>query len=294
MSAAILDPEYFRHNEVHVSLKRPQVQRGSIASKVVSPSGSSIALVPALPFAEGHDKVIAWVEKSIKKLARLGSDFSQMGSKDRGDYASMTWALKMLAGLSVYAAAETSEEKISDASIAAGSVPAPLQAPAPASAPAATASAGGTATVLEVHPSVQSYRNRGLVCGQFFDTGECNQGNSCDFEHLGVDDVRRTPDSVCGFYSGERGPKCLKDDCKHFHGTQEQLDTLWRNRQLSYYPTDYMRRVYPSLPDILILAPEGVLAVSSCYKLCWLDSRLPDGRSILYAMTPGGLVPVQI
>ena len=58
----------------------------------------------------------------------------------------------------------------------------------------------------------------------------------CPFRHIVAAHAEAVPRSVCKF---QAGGACLRDGCRFFHGTQEQLAALLASGATTYRPADF-------------------------------------------------------
>ncbi|KAF8283782.1 hypothetical protein TcBrA4_0059680 [Trypanosoma cruzi] len=93
----------------------------------------------------------------------------------------------------------------------------------------------------------EMYRNKGLICPDYFLKNECPRSSSCSYIHIRNGETRKVPLSVCHFYAKRA---CLRDKCVFFHGTQAQLDQLHAMGAQTYRPQDYMAFAIPP-PELL-------------------------------------------
>ncbi|RNF18935.1 uncharacterized protein Tco025E_04264 [Trypanosoma conorhini] len=91
------------------------------------------------------------------------------------------------------------------------------------------------------------YRNKGLICPDYFRANKCPRGSTCSYIHIRDGETRKVPLSVCHFYMKRA---CLRDNCMFFHGTQTQLDQLHAMGAETYRPQDYMAFAVPP-PELM-------------------------------------------
>jgi hypothetical protein len=90
-------------------------------------------------------------------------------------------------------------------------------------------------------PTMHAARNKGIICEPFFRTGHCSIPD-CPFTHVKPGEERPVPDQVCAFFHVKG---CLRQQCRYFHGTVEQLAELKAQQKTTYRPEDYMQKRDP-------------------------------------------------
>ena len=100
-----------------------------------------------------------------------------------------------------------------------------------------------------------STRNKGIICKNYFSTKQCSHVN-CPYAHIADGDEHPIPQTTCLFYQQS---KCLREDCKFFHGQKQDLAKLKASGKATYRPQDWMQVATPPTeapkPVIIPLMP---------------------------------------
>ena len=72
----------------------------------------------------------------------------------------------------------------------------------------------------------EAVRDKGIMCKDFYTTSRCSL-QCCPYAHIKEGQTSVIPDMACNFHLQGR---CLRDNCRYFHGSKEQLRTLHRRR----------------------------------------------------------------
>ena len=81
-----------------------------------------------------------------------------------------------------------------------------------------------------------SARNKGIICKDYFSTKQCVHVN-CPYAHIADGEEHPIPQATCLFFQQN---KCLREDCKFFHGSKQEHAKLKASGKTTYRPQDTM------------------------------------------------------